>query len=206
MTKIFNISLLLKHFPEYFKKAHIVTIPKPKKNPIFPQNYRPISLLNHIGKIHERLILKRLQTHTERIIPETQFGFRSDHSTTLQLLRLTDDITSGFINRQHTTAVFFDTKRAYDSVWYMALLKKLITLNIPDSYIHLIHSYLTHRTFRVKYDSSLSEWHNIKEGVPQGSVLAPTLYNIYTHDIPISQYTHTHTHIYIYIYIYIYTE
>ena len=109
-------------------------------------------------------------------------------------MELTDGITCGFINRQHTAAVFFDIKRAYDSVWHMGLIHKLISLHIPDSYIYLIHSYLTHRSFRIKYDTSLSEWHNIKADVPQGSVLAATLYNLYTHDIPTSPYTKTAQH------------
>ena len=145
MTKLFNASLILRHFPAPFKMANIIALPKPNKNPMFPQNHRPISLLNHAGKVLERIILDRITPHVNDIIPDTQFGFKKRHSTTQQLLRMTDDITTGFLNREHTTAVFFDIEKAYDSVWHMGLIQKLMTFNIPDSYIHLIHSHITQR-------------------------------------------------------------
>ena len=113
----------------------------------------------------------------------TQFGFKKQHSTTQQLLKLTDDITTGFPRREHTTAVCFNVQKAYGSVWHMGLLYKLITFNIPYSYIHLIYSHMTQRQFEVKYQGILSQSFTIKAGVPQGYVLAPTLYNIFTSDI-----------------------
>ena len=71
----------------------------------------------------------------------------------------------------------------------MGLLQKCIQAQIPDAYIHLIHSYLTDRHFRVKHEHAQTDWTKIKAGVPQGSVLAPTLYNIFTSDIPTSRQT-----------------
>ena len=184
ITKLFNTSLRLHHFPESFRKVHITMIPKPQKDPLIPQNYRPISLLDHAGKILERIMLKRLDTHVKHLIPDTQFAFRGEHSTTLQLFRFIDDTTTRFLNREHTTAVFFDIEKAFDSVWYMGLIKKLINGGVPDAYIKQIKSYLQDRTYRAKYETKLSTSHPMKAGVPQGSVLAPTLFNIYMADIP----------------------
>lgn len=78
-------------------------------------------------------------------------------------------------------------EKAFDSVWFIGLLYKLIIHNFPDSIVHLIASYLHQRTFQVKIDNTLSSRRKILAGVPQGSVIAPTLYNIYTSDIPEQQ-------------------
>ena len=191
LTKISNTSLRLNHFPEPFRKAHVIMIPKPGKDPLFPQNHRSISLLDHAGKVLERIILSRLQTHTQNVITETQFAYKSEYSTTIQLLRIIDYIITGFLNREHTTAVFFDIENALDSVWHMGLVKKLITANLPDVYIQLQHSFLRNRLYRVRYDKQLTNWCPMNAGVSQGSVLAPTPYCIYMSDIP----KHAHTEI-----------
>lgn len=184
ITMLMNSALHLHYFPRLWKVANIVTIPKPGKNSSIPQNRRPISLLNTMGKIYERLIQSRIQELAFQITPDTQFAFIPQRSTTLQLIRLVEYIKSGFNNQEHTTAVFLDVQKAYDTVWFYGLIFKLIHYKFPDSIIHLIASYLQDRSFQVKIDGALSTQRRIHAGVPQGSVIAPILYNIYTSDIP----------------------
>lgn len=187
LTKIYNTCLKLQYFPKAWKHAHIVTFPKPRKDPMIPNNRRPISLLNIQGKILEKIIARRLLPILQipSKVHHEQFGFKKHHSTIHQLKRITTHITNNFQAGQHTIATFLDIAYAFDTVWHSGLLFKLIKLSIDDSLIHLIHSFLTDRTFQVKMDGTLSIIKNIKAGVPQGSVLAPHLYSVYVHDIPL---------------------
>jgi hypothetical protein len=92
VTENANGMFRLRHFPARWKTANVIFIPKPGKNPKFPQNHRPIGLLSRVGKVIEKLIHFRLAkvTHANHTIPDGQFGFRSKHSTTDQLLRVTE--------------------------------------------------------------------------------------------------------------------
>ena len=164
----------------------MITIHKPGKDSALPSSYRPISLLDFLGKILERLLLARLNpllNSSDRIHYE-QFGFKSHHSTKEPLLRLTSFIQEGFQSKEHTVATFLDIEQAFDRVWHGGLIFKLSALQIPDVYIQLIADYLRNRTFRVRHGGFLSDLHRIEAGVPQGSVLAPVLYSIYVQDIP----------------------
>jgi hypothetical protein len=103
-------------------KNHNVT--KPGKDPNFPQNLRPISLLSTTGKLFEKVILKILQKQiNERdLLNASQFGFRARHSTTLQCMKLTDHVTLNFNNKMSTAAVFLDIEKAFDTTWHSGLL------------------------------------------------------------------------------------
>ena len=116
LVVIFNSALRLQHFPDTWKKANVVTIPKQGKDPKTPQNRRPISLLSSLGKIYERILLKRLTCHvfTNNLVPEEQFGFMQGSSTTQQLLRLTELISSGLDRKWIIDVVFLDISQAYD--------------------------------------------------------------------------------------------
>jgi hypothetical protein len=94
LTHLFNHCLRLYHFPQSWKEAKIITLPKTGKDPKFPQNLRPISLLPTTGKLFEKVILKLLQQHIDEkgLLNASQFGFRTRHSTTLQCMRLTDHV------------------------------------------------------------------------------------------------------------------
>ncbi|GFW54244.1 probable RNA-directed DNA polymerase from transposon X-element [Trichonephila clavipes] len=83
-----------------------------------------------------------------------------------------------------TGVVFLDIQKAFDRVWILGLTFKLITYDIPSPLIHLIHSYLTNRSFRIRVNESLSNSHSISAGCPQGSLLGPLLFNLYVNDIP----------------------
>jgi hypothetical protein len=88
ITHLFNHCLRLCRFPVYWKEANVTALPKPGKNPKFPENLRPISLLSTTGKLFEKLILKTIHRHlAERnLLNASQFGFRARHSTTLQCM------------------------------------------------------------------------------------------------------------------------
>ncbi|KAJ4427459.1 hypothetical protein ANN_25104 [Periplaneta americana] len=173
------------YFPQEWKCAIITAIAKPRKDPILPQNYRPISLLDYFGKILERLLLSRLNPllNTPERIHHEQFGLKNLHSNKEPLFILTSYIQDGF-NQQHTVATFLDIEQAFDTVWHDGLLYKLLKLNIPNVYIQFISKYLYNRTFRVRCGSSLSSSRVIEAGIPQESVLRPTLYSIYVQDLP----------------------
>ncbi|GFX63085.1 RNA-directed DNA polymerase from mobile element jockey [Trichonephila clavipes] len=159
---------------------------KPNQDKTYPQGYRPISLINATAKIFERIILTRIKSHCKAIdcIPPEQCGFREGHSTLHQLIRVTNFINEGFAHKLYTVGVFLDVKRAFDKLWHDGLTYKLIKLQFPDYLIKIIHNFLHNRTFRVRVNNSYSNTGSCLSGVPQGSVLSPYLYNIYTHDFP----------------------
>jgi hypothetical protein len=156
IAKIFNSSLALNYFPTPWKVAKIIMLPKPGKDHSSPLKYRPISLLNSLAKLFEKIILKRLnfQLLELKIIRDDQYGFRRGHSTTHALLRNVERITHGFNNNKATVTLFLDIDRAFDKVWTTCLIAKLIAAKIPPHLIFIIHNYLQNRTFLVIYGNS----------------------------------------------------
>jgi hypothetical protein len=131
LTHLLNLGLRLSHFPSPWKEAKVITLPKPSKDPKFPQNLRPISLLSTTGKLFEKVILKIVQKHTEErcLLNAGQFGFRARHSTTLQYMRLTDHVTLNFNNKMSTAALFLDIEKAFETTRHSGLLYKLSKLD-----------------------------------------------------------------------------
>lgn len=191
LTKIVNACFNLGHFPTKWKLAKVFPIPKPGKKLEDPSNYRPISLLSCIAKVVEKVLLNKINEYIEQknIIPNFQFGFRLDHSTTDALIRFNEHLAIAKNKKYHTIAIFLDIEKAFDTVWHDKLIQKLTLLKFQPNVIKLIHSYLKDRQFYVKIDSDKSNEYTINAGVPQGSLLSPTLYNIYTHDIPVDPNT-----------------
>ncbi|KAL4127024.1 hypothetical protein QTP88_011222 [Uroleucon formosanum] len=190
LTHIYNATLRLSYFPTTWKSSIIVTILKPGKPPENPSSYRPISLLPVLGKVLEKILLKRVTAiaNEKKNLPNFQFGFRANHSTTHQLHRVADTISTALETKKYCAGVFLDVAKAFDTVWHDGLLFKLKTL-FPAPYYLLLKSYLDNRTFMVRHNLQHSKQFRIAAGVPQGSDIAPFLYIIYTSDLPTSEKT-----------------
>jgi hypothetical protein len=132
------------HFPNSWKEAKIITLPKPGKDPKFCQNLCPISLLSTTGKLFEKVILNIVQKHTEErgLLNASQFVFHARHSTTLQCMRLTDHVTLNFNNKLSMATMSLDIEKAFDTTWHSGLLCKFSKLEFSTSLIKL-HSFTT---------------------------------------------------------------
>ncbi|GBP30483.1 RNA-directed DNA polymerase from mobile element jockey [Eumeta japonica] len=112
-----------------------------------------------------------------------QYGFRSGHSTTLQLIRVLHHLASEGNYGRYTGTVLLDMEKAFDRVWHDVLIHKLLDNPLPPVLIIVVAGFLQRRSFGVAVDNVLSAPRSIRAGVPQGSCLSPELYALYTDDI-----------------------
>ena len=157
-----------------------MAIIKPKNPADDPKTYRSISLLCVPLKVLERLLLTRLESIIEPSLPTTQAGFRSGRSTVDQIIHLTEDMENGFEERKKAGLVLVDLTAAYDTVWLSGLTLKMLHV-IPDHHmVRFLQELISNRRFTFQTsDGRLSRPRFLKNGVPQGSILSPLLFNIY---------------------------
>lgn len=182
---IYNFSLQNSIFPSQWKLANIKPIPKVSK-PQSCQDVRGINLLCSLSKGLERIVYDQICTYLQEhaIINTYQSGFKKLHSTVTALLKITDDIRLAMDHRKLTLLCLFDFSRAFDCVHHDLLLAKLRYIGFSGNVISWCHSYLQDRYQRVmSNEGSWSEWVEVKNGVPQGSVLGPLLFLLYTFDV-----------------------
>ena len=184
ITHLFNLSLETSVFPAEWKKAMIVPIPKTGDLTLV-QNYRPISLLPLPGKILEKLVHTELAHHLESnsLLTNDQHGFRRGHSTIHSVAQLTNFVNMKLDAGLPIIATYLDFRKAFDCVQHPTLLDKLAKMNLGDSIIEWVRSYLSLRMQRVFANNTFSSYMTIQQGVPQGSVLGPLFYIVYANDL-----------------------
>ena len=171
--------------PKVWKQAIIIPILKPGKEKKNPNNYRPISLTSHLGKIYEKIIKTRLNYYCEgkNVIPKCQAGFMRGRGVSDHLAKFSAKIRRARARRKLLFTVFFDVRRAYDTVWHRKILQKLKIIGLSGNIYNFVKSFLGNRKFRVKWKDKQSDEQSTEMGVPQGSVIAPLLFNLVMADI-----------------------
>lgn len=177
---ICNLALSTGVFPQAFKTALIKPVHKDGDRDCV-NNFRPISILPTLSKILERLINKRLVHYLEsnNLLSQSQFGFRAKLSTSDAVHELTSSIIQNLDIKRKCATIFLDLAKAFDTVSIPHLLDKLNQLGVRGIPLKLFQDYLTNRMQRVKIDNLLSDEQLLTYGVPQGSVVGPTLFLVY---------------------------
>jgi len=183
LSSFFSRVVLEGRTPNAWRQAKVIAVSKPGKDPHEAASYRPISLLSVCFKAMERLILNRINPTVDEVVVIEQAGFRRGRSTCDQVLALTTYIENGFQSGLKTGAVFLDLTAAYDTVWHRGLLVKLAAV-LPRWVVMTVEMFLQNRRFRVHMGDRCSAWRTQLNGLPQGSVLSPCLFNLYINDMP----------------------
>ena len=195
ITRIFNAALSAGFFPSSLKHSNQFLIPKPGKKHTDPKNYRLITLIEPISKIFEKILNYRIKNHLEvtNQYNSYQYGFRTGRSIQDVLL-----YTTAYINKHHsklpcsfTQLTCLDVEKAFDKVWHNGLNFKIFELDLPIILQKFLCNYIMDRSYSIQYNGCKSNKYMSSAGIPQGSSLSPTLFNIYSGDLPAPVYNNS---------------
>lgn len=179
-----NVMYISGHLRDQLKEIKVVAIPKPGKNQMLVEGKRPVSLVPTITKVINTAVLDKIQEILDRnkVLPETSFGFRRNLSTSTCINFLVNQVKTN--KRQHykTAAIFLDLSNAFNAVKLDKLTEKMAGANFPNDIITWVMCFLQNRKVSINVNGVLVS-RVISDGLPQGDVLSPTLFNVYTRQL-----------------------
>ena len=182
IRRMFTDALMSHSFPPSMKRSLIHPIPK-VSNSSDITNFRPISLLTLMSKLLEKTIKIQLEIFTEQYLSFRQFGFRKSLSTEAALITVDHQLRQAISNHDIGILVLLDFSKAFDTVRIDRMIEKLKRIGFDNGSCNFFRSYLSGRSSCVVIDGICSSDFDITMGVPQGSVLGPIIFLLYSADI-----------------------
>ena len=184
ITQMVNLSLISGVFPDIFKTSHVTPLlKKPSLSKDDMNNYRPVSNLNFVSKIIEKVIANRIRSHLKRndLSNQYQSAYKKFQSTETALLKVENDIILNMDEGRVTALTLLDLSAAFDTLDHSSITNLLSTwYGIDGIALDWFVSYLSDRKQEVKLTDCLSSPAEVACGVPQGYVLGPLLFTLYT--------------------------
>ena len=182
LLTLFNMSFNTGKFPQEWQNAVIIPLLKAGKPSSKVASSRPVSLTSCIVKTLERIIAARISylAETNNWFSDNQAGFRRGRSCEDQVIRMSQSVSDGFQKKtpERTVMALLGFSRAYDRVCRQDLLLSMLEKGVPRKFLRWIAGFLQNRQGRVLFANSLNRHRTIRQGVPQGFVLAPTRFSV----------------------------
>ena len=185
LLNIINYGITNSIFDNGMKRADITPFPKEEKSND-KKNFRPISVLPAGSKIFERILHKQISSHIENYLSSYLCGYRKGYCAQYAILTLLEKWRISLDNKGYGGAILrldLGFTKAFDTINHDLLIAKLNAYGFSHSSQSLLYSYLSNRWQRRKINYTFSLWTEILQGVPQGSILGPLLFNIYLNDL-----------------------